>query len=190
MPDPSLVSLFVGPLNRADVEYMVTGGLAAVAYGHPRLTLDIDLVVRLSAADAARLATIWPAADFYVPPLEVMEEERKRPIHGHFNIIHTESAMRADIYVAGDDPMNAWALTHPVVREIEGEPVKFAPIEAVIIGKLRYFALGGSDRHLRDIARMLEISGDQVDSSELNHWLTQMQLQSEWTKAREYRDQE
>ncbi len=186
MPDPSLVSLFVGPLNRADVEYMVTGGLAAVAYGHPRLTLDVDLVVRLKADDVARLTAIWPAAEFYVPPAEVMEEERNRPAHGHFNVIHTDSAMRADIYVAGDDPMNAWALAHRVIREIEGEPVQFAPIEAVIIGKLRYFALGGSDRHLRDIARMLEISGDQVDERELNRWLSRMQLQAEWTKARQY----
>ena len=30
------------------MEYMVTGGLAAVVYGHPRLTLDVDLVIRLA----------------------------------------------------------------------------------------------------------------------------------------------
>jgi hypothetical protein len=41
---PSLVGLFVAPLNRSGIEYMVTGGLASVVYGHPRLTLDVDLV--------------------------------------------------------------------------------------------------------------------------------------------------
>ena len=51
-PAPSLVGLFVTPLNRAGIEYMVTGGLAAVIYGHPRLTLDGDLVVRLEPRDA------------------------------------------------------------------------------------------------------------------------------------------
>ena len=45
---PSLLGLFVSPLNRAGMEYMVTGGLAAVVYGHPRLTLDVDLVIRLA----------------------------------------------------------------------------------------------------------------------------------------------
>ncbi len=47
-PAPSLVGLFIAPLNRAGIEYMATGGLAAVVYGHPRLTLDVDLVIRLA----------------------------------------------------------------------------------------------------------------------------------------------
>ncbi len=52
-PAPSLVKLFVVPLNRAGIDYMVTGGLAAVVYGHPRLTLDVDLVLRLAPREAA-----------------------------------------------------------------------------------------------------------------------------------------
>jgi hypothetical protein len=45
-PAPSLVGLFVAPLNRAGIEYMVTGGLAAIIHGHPRLTReDIHTVV-------------------------------------------------------------------------------------------------------------------------------------------------
>ena len=76
---PSLIGLFVAPLNRAGIEYMVTGGLAAVVYGHPRLTLDVDLVVRLSSHDAAALAVLWPAAEFYSPPAEVIEGICWRP---------------------------------------------------------------------------------------------------------------
>ncbi len=41
--EPNLIGLFIAPLNRAGIEYMVTGGLAAIVYGQPRLTLDIDL---------------------------------------------------------------------------------------------------------------------------------------------------
>ncbi|HEX9562563.1 MAG TPA: hypothetical protein VF981_01270 [Gemmatimonadaceae bacterium] len=132
-------------------------------YGHPRLTLDIDIVGRLGEHDAVRLALTWPAADFYVPPVEVVHEEGSRPEHDLLNIIHLESAMRADLYVAGTSELNRWDLERRVVRTVEGEIVQVAPIEAVILGKLRYFALGGSDRHLRDVARMLEVSEDLVD---------------------------
>jgi hypothetical protein len=69
MQERSLVSLFVGPLNRAKIEYMVTGGLAAVIYGHPRLTLDIDVVLRLNEGDAHRFVELWPVDDFYTPTL-------------------------------------------------------------------------------------------------------------------------
>jgi hypothetical protein len=39
-------------LNRADVRYVVVGGVAVVLHGHPRLTADLDLVVNLAPAEA------------------------------------------------------------------------------------------------------------------------------------------
>lgn len=185
-PALNLVGLFVAPLNRAGIEYMVTGGLAAVVYGHPRLTLDVDLVIRMSARDAAVFATLWAPEDFYSPPLEVIEEERSRVDHGHCNVIHGRSALRADVYFAGSDDLVAWALQHRVVRDVQGERVQFAPIEYVIVSKLRYFQMGGSDRHLRDIARMMEVSGEDVDRATLDGWIARLNLGAEWTKAEAY----
>ena len=109
-PVPSLVGLYVPPLNSAGIDYLVTGGLAAVIYGHPRLTLDIDLVIRLEPRQAADFGRLWSTADFYVPPLEVIFAETARPEHGHFNLSHLDSGMRADVYLAGADPQNRWAL--------------------------------------------------------------------------------
>ena len=34
-------------LNNANVRYVVAGGLAVVAYGYLRLTMDVDLVIDL-----------------------------------------------------------------------------------------------------------------------------------------------
>lgn len=189
-PAPSLIGLFVAPLNRAGLEYMVTGGLAAVVYGHPRLTLDVDLVMRLSARDAVTFASLWPPEEFYSPPPEVIEEERARPALGHFNVIHTDSTMRADVYIAGTDELSAWALQHRVVRQVEGEAVLFAPIEYVIASKLRYFQMGGSDRHLRDVARMMEVSGPDVDRPTLEHWIARSELGTAWARALDYQEVE
>jgi hypothetical protein len=186
---PSLIGLFVAPLNRAGIEYMVTGGLAAVVYGHPRLTLDVDLVMRLSSRDAAVFVTLWPPQEFYSPPAEVIEEERARTAHGHFNVIHNESMMRADVYIAGTDELNAWALKHRSVLHVEGEAVQFAPIEYVIVKKLHYFQMGGSDRHLRDIARMMEVSGSDVDGPTMESWIARLKLGAEWTRALAYKEQ-
>jgi len=41
-------------LNRAQVRYVVVGGLATVLHGHARLTADIDLVIDLSRAEAKK----------------------------------------------------------------------------------------------------------------------------------------
>ncbi len=179
---PSLVGLFITPLNRAGIEYMVTGGLAAIVYGHPRLTLDIDLVVRLAGRDAEVMAALWPPEEFYFPPVEVIEEATRTGT-GHFNVIHNTTMLRADVYVAGTDDLGSWALQHRAPREVEGQTVQFAPIEYVIVMKLKYYQLGGSDRHLRDIARMLAVSGAEVDRPTLDRWITRMHLGAEWAKA-------
>jgi len=107
MTDASLVSLFVRPLNQLRIPYMVTGGVASVVYGEPRLTRDIDLVIELRPRDARRFAAAWSTAEFYVPPVEVIEEESGRPSHGHFNVIHHRTAMRADVYLPGSDALTA-----------------------------------------------------------------------------------
>jgi hypothetical protein len=182
-PAPSLVGLFIAPLNRAGIDYAVTGGLAAIVYGHPRLTLDVDLVIRLGAMDAIPFAALWSPNEFYCPPAEVIEEERARASHGHFNVIHHDTAMRADVYLAGDEPLQAWALTSCVEREIQGEIVRFAPIEYVIVYKLRYAQMGGSDRHLRDIARMLEVNTRDIDYSALGEWIAHFGLAELWARA-------
>jgi len=185
---PSLVALFVAPLNRAAIEYMVTGGLAAITYGHPRMTNDVDLVVRLAASDTDRFASLWDASAFYCPPVEVIAAELARGDHGHFNVIHADSGMRADVYLSGTDEFRAWALKHRVTRLVEGEPMHVAPIEYVIVLKLWYAAEGGSDRHLRDVKRMLEVSGDTVDQRQLEHWIARTGVTEQLRHAQAFRD--
>ena len=62
-----LLSVFVGPLERLGLTYMVTGGVASVIYGDPRFTRDVDLVLDLDPDRVAGLHAAFPEADFYVP---------------------------------------------------------------------------------------------------------------------------
>ena len=41
-------------LDAADVRFVVVGGVAVVLHGHPRMTVDLDLVIDLAAEPAAR----------------------------------------------------------------------------------------------------------------------------------------
>jgi len=54
MPAPDLFELFVGPLDRLDLEYLVSGNVAAMHYGEPRVTHDVDLIVVLSGFNGWR----------------------------------------------------------------------------------------------------------------------------------------
>jgi hypothetical protein len=188
MTDASLVTLFVRPLNQLRIPYMVAGGVASVIYGEPRLTRDIDLVVNLRPSDATRFAASWTSADFYVPPVEVIEVESGRAAHGHFNVTHHDTSLRADVYLPGNDALTAWAFANTLVRRVDDDDVSLAPIEAVIVSKLRYYQMGGSDRHLRDINQMLRISASLVRHREVDTWVDRLGLQQEWRMAHEFRE--
>jgi hypothetical protein len=61
MPEPELSLLFVRPLNRLGVRYIVSGSVAAILYGEPRLTHNVDFVVFLRNEDVGRLRQVFPA---------------------------------------------------------------------------------------------------------------------------------
>jgi len=61
--------------------------------------------------------------------------------------------------------------------------ISVAPMECVIVRKLESFREGGSEKHLRDIRGMLNVSGEQLDRAALNDWVNRRGLQSEWLRA-------
>ena len=162
MLEPNLL-LFVRPLNHANIRYMIGGGVAAIFYGEPRLTIDVDFVVVLSPSDVRPLIEIFPDSDFYVPPEEIISEEVTRQRGGQFNIIHMATGFKGDFYPGGADELNIWGFQLARNLQFEGEPLVIAPPEYVIVRKLEFFRLGGSEKHLRDIRSMLAISAEQID---------------------------
>ncbi|HJR70529.1 MAG TPA: hypothetical protein VKA43_10850 [Gammaproteobacteria bacterium] len=180
MAEPDLIELFVHPLDKAQLRYLISGSVAAMLYGEPRLTLDIDFVVFLSAEDVARLPDVYPDPDFYLPPLDVIAAEATRELKGHFNVIHPKSGLKADFYTANRDDLHAWAFRNVREYTVAGRNIRLAPPEYVIVRKLEYFREGGSEKHIRDIRSMLAVSGEHIDRAELEQWIRRRRLLAEW----------
>ncbi len=175
--------VFTRKLNALGVRYMVTGSVAIIVYGAPRFTHDVDLVVVLDRAQIARLPEMFPESEFYLPPLEAIATEAARAERGHFNIIHHETGFKADIYLAGHDPLHAWALPRARRVDVAGEPFIVAPPEYVIVRKLEFHREGGSEKHLRDIRSMLDLSPDAIDRAELERLIGERRLEQYWKTA-------
>jgi len=184
MRELSLIGPFIGRLNALEIPYVITGAIASVIYGEPRLTHDLDVVLMLKVEDTDRFTRAFPSSEFYCPPSEVLKIEIKRPQRGHFNLIHHKTGAKADIYLAGEDELNHWALAHRVALDFEGERMWVAPREYVIVRKLEYFREGGSEKHLRDISGILELSSDQINFTQLEEFIHRYGLESEWEKAK------
>lgn len=173
-------SVILHPLNGSGLAYMVTGAAAVIVYGEPRMTHDLDLVLNLQKSDIPKFLTLFPEDQFYVPPAEVLHVETGRKHRGHFNLIHHDTGLRADIYLMGDDPLHHWAMKYRKKMIFDDSVIWLAPIEYVIIRKLEYYREGQSAKHLEDIRNMIQVSGSDVDRDRLGEMIAAHHLENEW----------
>jgi len=108
MLSPEAYLIFTRKLNELSLRYMVSGSVAAIYYGEPRMTNDVDIIVFLRREDVCRLEKAFPAEEFYCPPREVIQTELAREQQSHFNLIHHDTGFKADIYLSGRDELHAW----------------------------------------------------------------------------------
>lgn len=79
---PDVFLSFIRRLNLTQCRYMITGAAASIIYGEPRLTNDLDLVLRLKPLDVAKLIHSFPVDEFYCPPEEVIISAQTRILPG------------------------------------------------------------------------------------------------------------
>ena len=186
MQERDLFRIFVSRINNLSITYMITGAVASIIYGEPRLTNDIDVVIDLRPDDVEKFTDAFPIEEFYCPPPEVIKIEISRLLRGHFNLIHHETGFRADIYASGRDELNLWGLKNRNLVNVENNEFWLAPVEYVILRKLEYYQEGGSEKHLRDIAGILALSSDQINLKVLDEKIKLRLLEKEWNAAKSF----
>lgn len=88
--------------------------------------------------------------------------------------------------VAPESPFNRSRMSR--TRELpilENKSVRFASPEDAILMKLKYFQEGQSDKHIRDIRRVLKIQWDRIDYAYLADWASHLEVETEWKLAME-----
>lgn len=152
---PTLTKL-VEVLRRIGIRFHLTGGITAVAYGEPRMTQDLDLVI-----DAA--ATTRHRDDFLVALVEAgfyLEESTARAaIEGHrmFQILDVEEALKLDLYPEGSIPGE---LDRSVMAEVlHGLSLPIAARSDAALSKL-IWASKGSHKSRRDLRHILARATD------------------------------
>jgi hypothetical protein len=181
MLPPDLISCFIAPLEAKEFEYLVSGSVATSLLGEPRFTADIDIALFLNASQILQLPTIFPEENFYLPPIDVIQIECKRGIRGHFNIIHHDSGMKADIYPSRNHPYLGWALKEKIRLPKDGITISIAPPEYVIMHKLAFYQEGGHGKHIRDIVAVCRMQ--QVDVTLMSRAALELNLTKEWSEV-------
>ncbi len=181
MEPEDLLRFVVLVCEQLKLRYLVTGSTATIAYGEPRFTNDIDIVLDLPAAQIAGFCDLFSDADFYLSRPAVISAVQGQ---GQFDLIHPASGLTVDFMVFTPTEFNQSRMTRGRdLPALDDRSVRFASPEDVILMKLKYFREGGSQKHLRDIRGVLKVQGNRVDRQYITDWASRLHVTDEWNTA-------
>ncbi|MBX3376194.1 MAG: hypothetical protein KF678_04240 [Phycisphaeraceae bacterium] len=178
MRPSDLVRLVHETCERLGLAYFVSGSVASSYYGEYRNTLDVDIVVDLPAPAISPLCSAFAQPEWYLSEEAAYEAVQRS---GMFNIIHVPSGLKIDVSVLRPRPADELRMDRRTLVTLEGGiRAWFAAPEDVILAKLEFYQLGGSDKHVRDIAGMLKTLDVPIDMAYLDHWALRLGVHREW----------
>jgi hypothetical protein len=177
------ISLVIQAVETAEVSYMIGGAVAAWAWGEPRSTLDLDLVVNIPIDSISRLSKELEKRDMLVPADIILDNILETRADLPINAIHMHSGYKADLYPLreGDD-LRASAFERRQRIDF-GEPlgeVYLHSPEDLIIYKLWYYSLSQQTKHLRDITSIVLTLDDRLDYPYIEYWVNKKGLAVLW----------
>ena len=177
------LKLVIEALNAAGVEYLIGGAIAEWAWGEPRATQDLDLVVKIPIKAINRLSKELEKRDMLIPAEiildSILEDRADIPI----NAIHIHSGLKADLYpVREGDELRRSAFQRREQVDY-GPPIGKVYIhspEDLILYKLMYFGLSQQSKHSRDIAAILKAKKNELDMNYIGQWAARLGVSSLW----------
>jgi hypothetical protein len=175
-------------LEQLGVPYFVTGSVASMVYGEPRMTADVDIVARLTLSKIGDFCRAFPEDRFYVS-LDAARDAIRN--HAQFNIIDSTSGFKADIMIPGRGVLDEQRFLHSRQLRLEGSDraVWVSSPEHLILKKLEFYREGESEKHLRDIAGIIKGRGDALDRTYIADWAAKLGVADLWTTIVKRTDQ-
>lgn len=184
----AFVRLVLDAFNAADVTYLVGGAVALWAWGEPRTTADLDLVIDLPIDAMAVLSSELERRAMLVPVdimLDLLIEDRADlPI----NAIHMTSGYKAEMFLLkpGDALREAGLRRRQLVDlgPALGEVYVHSP-EDLILNKLRFYRISQQTKHVRDIASIVLNQAEALDMAYIESWVQTLNLADEWQEIQQ-----
>jgi hypothetical protein len=167
-------------LEHAQLRYLITGSQATTAFGEPRFTNDIDVVVDLEPCKLNVFCDGFPTDDYSLSREAARQAVAERRM---FNIIHPRSGLKIDVVISGETEFDLLCLNRGVRIPIADDcEAVFTSPEDIILKKLQWHHMGGGERHLRDIAGVIRVQGEKLDAVYIEEQAKKLGVGDLWSR--------
>ena len=177
----NLLARLVPALDKSGMPYMVTGSVASSAYGLPRSTADLDVVIAPDENQLVLFIRQFPGTSYYADEQQALSALARR---SQFNLIDFATGWKVDFIIAQDSAYSRSALSRRMRLQIEGTTVYVAAPEDVLIAKLQWAKLSDSKRQIQDAVGILATQRDRLDLPYIEHWVNELLLNDQWHAIR------
>ncbi len=154
-------------LARLGVSWYVFGAQAALVWGRPRLTTDVDVTVRLGALDGDEFVRALQASEFDVRIVAAPGFVRQTRV---LPLVHRPSGLAVDVVLSGPGLEDDF-LARAVTVTIGGEPIPIISPEDLLVTKI----LAGRRKDLEDVWGVLSERGDSIDVERVRRTLAMLE---------------
>lgn len=173
MVQEDLLIKVIDRISQLNIPYMMTGAIAAIFYGKPRLTHDFDIIVEIDARQIPKLVNTFEN-EYFISKEAIQKALDDRSM---FNLIHFESGIKVDFWLLKDDEFDKKRFERRQKHTYSGRDIVFSSAEDIILIKMLWFKESQIQKHLDDVLGIMEIQKN-LDTVYLNEWAEKLSIQN------------
>lgn len=158
---------------------MLTGSFAGAYYGASRSTQDVDFVIDPSPVQLQMFVQLLVSPDYYSDLEDALRALDRRSM---FNVLDLVSGWKIDFILRKSRDFSKVEFQRRLSVEIQGLQLFVATPEDVILAKLEWAKLGGSQRQIEDVAAILRGMSPGLDMPYMSKWVAELGLGEQWER--------
>ena len=163
-------------LEAIGATYAIWGGMAVVAYGEPRFTQDMDILLSPKQFSVSLFVRRLEETHYHVDEIAV-----SRALNGgFFNVIHLGYHIKTDFYVPTEPELLAMLADRVKLPFDEMRRAAYITPTSIVVAKLRAYENSESTRHLDDIASIVRLQGKKLNQAKIDVAAAQLGMLGVW----------
>lgn len=157
----------VTKLNNNKIPYMISGSVAMNYYTIPRMTRDIDIVIKIG--NVGSFYNVFKE-EYYIDRKMIEDAIRNQFM---FNVIHLKEVMKIDFIIRKNTEYRKTEFKRKKQVSIEGLKIFIVSIEDLIISKLLWATDSHSELQIKDVCNLLK---EKVDMKYVTDWVKELNI--------------